>query len=237
MLGYDTNYENDYRDSISTAVWNFLWRSTKYFHGCGEDNPLVRSQISLDWSHNPAKHRGLGEGEWKYARILQKRIPLSQLWIPRTVLREFYIPEEDESPTYLRKLPSCDTWEPMPRVRFGTAHWNEVRGTSKNDCFRDTLFIWEQQLVWKCQTKSQKESRIKVRTLFGFEHLAKAFCPAFWQMIWRSKAKWGSLSSWYSLVEQYSRRKLTVASDILPSISGVASEIQRQFYYAYLHGL
>ena len=46
-----------------------------------------------------------------------------------------------------------------------------------------------------------------------------------------------AFSLWYGIVTQYSTQNMTVATDKLSAIFGVAAELQRRTKFTYLHGL
>jgi len=46
-----------------------------------------------------------------------------------------------------------------------------------------------------------------------------------------------SVSHWYEITNQYTRRKLTFPSDRLPAIAGIAKKIHRKTGYLYVAGL
>jgi len=98
------------------------------------------------------------------------------------------------------------------------------------------------ELLWECQTNAQRESYLVV------DDTALIFASA--QDSNQNKMKralanldvnpfnvGGALAVWHGLVQQYSRRDLTFASDMLRAISGIANELQSRTGFTYLHGL
>ncbi|KAH8807337.1 heterokaryon incompatibility protein-domain-containing protein [Xylogone sp. PMI_703] len=110
-------------------------------------------------------------------------------------------------------------------------------------CFQERLIstrilvFGRSELLWECQTLSQRETSTKVNdefsTLYKFniapEYMKRAFvaCTSTDDL----------MSVWYNISPQYANRNLTKETDMLPAISGIANFVQEKTGYTYLHGL
>jgi hypothetical protein len=105
----------------------------------------------------------------------------------------------------------------------------------------DTYYsFWERAAVLGMPNQQPTRERLAVKAQWfesRLEHRTKTLLTNILTTDLTRQGQPGPLNGWRSLVGQYSRRNLTVASDILPAISGVASEIQGRFHYTYLHWL
>ncbi|EKD17979.1 het domain containing protein [Drepanopeziza brunnea f. sp. 'multigermtubi' MB_m1] len=118
------------------------------------------------------------------------------------------------------------------------------------------LYYGSQQLYWECASATLRQDGKyrdvegdKFRSYDGFKQcwdpnaaikprlppLGSSEYPV--EMDDASAKSLELMSRWYRIVEQYSRRQLTFASDRLPAIAGVAKQFHRSTGYAYVAGL
>ncbi|PQE26795.1 heterokaryon incompatibility protein [Rutstroemia sp. NJR-2017a BVV2] len=108
------------------------------------------------------------------------------------------------------------------------------------------LLFGRDQIFWECRTCCESESEVVVseRKLKYTGAIQGKQVEALDSEMVQVLASLGtghmplrdSMNIWYTIVQQYSSRRLTVASDILIAISGVANDIQRRTGYDYMYG-
>jgi hypothetical protein len=108
------------------------------------------------------------------------------------------------------------------------------------------LLFGKDQMFWECRTCCESESEVVMseRKLKYTGAIQGKQVEALDSEMVQVLASLGtgqmplrdSMNIWYTIVQQYSSRQLTVASDILIAISGVANDIQRRTGYDYIYG-
>lgn len=105
-----------------------------------------------------------------------------------------------------------------------------------------TLHYTSEQIIWECQTRKYCESSDNsqgdsdaaqfqcMKRFFAKPNVGKELFPDLQQLFDPSYR-------WYSLVSDYFIRDLTFRKDVLPAISGLAREIQRQTSQTYAAGI
>lgn len=98
------------------------------------------------------------------------------------------------------------------------------------------LHYGSRHIIWECHTHSITED--------GYESLADPLLKAltwgqnsFFNSIIRDESQRGLHESWYRLVEEYSLRNLTFASDKLLALDGIAMVYRERLGARYLSGL
>lgn len=109
------------------------------------------------------------------------------------------------------------------------------------------LLFGKDQMFWECRTCCEREGIIvsSNNKRGDGSHIRETRIEELEHEMIRVLAGLGtdgmslgdSMNIWYSIVEQYTSRRLTRATDILIAISGVATEIQRRTGLDYVHGL
>lgn len=96
----------------------------------------------------------------------------------------------------------------------------------------------KEEIFWECQSSSQREKTVETESSLKFkswdQHRIKR---ALVHMDADPLSSHGPMYIWYNIVAEYSTRDLTIPSDRLPAISGIAEKIRESSGYTYLYGL
>jgi hypothetical protein len=79
------------------------------------------------------------------------------------------------------------------------------------------LFYTRDQMIWECQSRQATEQ---------YPTPQKYKDPHCWLFFARSQDKTRDLHSWYNMVEDYTKRKLSYQNDKLPTISGLVESFE-----------
>ncbi|KAM3072730.1 hypothetical protein ACMFMF_007063 [Clarireedia jacksonii] len=138
-----------------------------------------------------------------------------------------------------------------PGRRIGSIYQNSVLA-SRAWCLQERLIstrlllFGKDQMLWECRTCCERESGVVIGgpkpqyTGFfrenQFETLEHEMVQILANLGTDKMTLRDCMNIWYTIVQQYSSRQLTRASDILLAISGIANHIQRRTGYDYIYG-
>jgi hypothetical protein len=109
------------------------------------------------------------------------------------------------------------------------------------------LLFGKDQIFWECRTCCEREGDVvageeKLHYAVSFqgkriEELEHEMMQVLASLGSDGMSLRDCMNIWYSIVEQYTSRRLTRATDILVAISGVAKDVQKRTGHDYIYGL
>lgn len=130
------------------------------------------------------------------------------------------------------------------RARLYSNHHPDTDGNPANPTGPVTLRAWALQehvlstrVLHYTATELVFECRTSYRCECAPERKTRATTPALIPRAVASKRAGAVWVAWHRIVEQYSKRALTMPGDKLPAISGIASKIRKATHSEYLAGL
>jgi hypothetical protein len=153
---------------------------------------------------------------------------LSDRPVKDTCSLPFYISATQQGSFWLRQNLQTNTWgEPL-----------EKRGWTFQEKLLSprVLYFGCKDLVWKCQTQQFSPFCLSHHLYHTSDSLIPSACFSG-QGSTKNEKHHHQRKTWNSLVQNYSRRKLTRFEDRLPALAGIASELQRVWGDKYIAGL
>lgn len=98
-----------------------------------------------------------------------------------------------------------------------------------------TELLFECRTAFRCECSPSR--RLKVTTPALIPKAIEWINKHPESVEWINKQPESIWDAWYRVVEQYTRRNLTVSNDKLPAISGIAEKIQKSASFTYIAGL